>query len=166
MHSFFCSSFFCMPHSAMLRCAVTHTDQNTSRPWLHEVAMEIRRLRGCREAFVLLNGCKGLQKKINNNNTWASPGGEQKEARSGFWILCCRVSPSSSCSLSVLLDTCMGNAGVGWRVVRCKTQTFLSLPLNNSFVFLTDKKRENAAAFVEPCISFHVICPLAMTVLS
>lgn len=34
---------------------------------LHEVAMEIRTLRGCREAFVLLNGCKGLQKHM-----WAS----------------------------------------------------------------------------------------------
>lgn len=28
---------------------------------LHVVAMEIRTLRGCREAFVLLRGCKGLQ---------------------------------------------------------------------------------------------------------
>lgn len=30
---------------------------------LHVVAMEIRALRGCREAFVLLSGCEGLQNR-------------------------------------------------------------------------------------------------------
>lgn len=54
-----------MPHSAML-CCDPHWSGNRSAV-LHEVAMEIRTLRGWREAFVLLKGCKGLQK-----HTWAS----------------------------------------------------------------------------------------------
>lgn len=161
--------------SAQLCSAVAPTDLScVQKPHGHAacVAMEIRTLRGCREAFVLLNGCKGLQ------NACGRP--EMKDAWSGydlFWERPVRVIfvfgkgrqivqnkvvvwaflgvdplPWQTCShyLSVL-DTFVGKAN-GWClqcwVYAVKTwcvpakPRLLSLPVNNAFVFLAERKRK------------------------
>lgn len=140
---------------------------------LHAVAMEIRTLRGCREAFVLLRGCKGLQNTRGrsgmknfihrascqrefcfweNGGKWVSFPGSQSVSRTQKQRSL-RLSPA-------VINTFVEKAGqlskagaCSVAFVLCKlgalsryTQTFCLLPVNNAFVFLKEK---NAIAFVE-----------------
>lgn len=70
------------------------------------------------------------------------------------------AAPSQSCRVGYIGGNSRRLLQTGENMESCAAKArLLSLPVNNAFVFLTDKRKNEAAAFVELCFSFHASVP-------